>query len=83
MSYSFNRCGFTVWGCGLITSILYYSIRNISVGAQDKLIKTINEKYDSIKNVNEKRIELKCSEAERSTEVCNQRMDFHINFCVV
>ena len=47
----------------------YYSMPNVSDGAQDKLVKAIREKYDNTQNVNEKRIELKIGEVKRSTEV--------------
>ena len=44
---------------------------NTTLKAQEKLSRAAVEKFEKIDDINEKKIELRCSEVQRKTEVIN------------
>ena len=42
---------------------------NTTLKAQERLLKAAREKFEKIDDMNEKKIELRCSEVQRQTEV--------------
>ena len=53
---------------------VFCSLENATLKAQDKLKKSTEEKFEKIRDINEKKIELRCGESQRKTEVCERRM---------
>jgi hypothetical protein len=48
---------------------LLFGMQNESFKTKLKLIKSCNEKYEKIRDINEKKIELRCGEAQRKIEI--------------
>ena len=56
-----------------------FSLQNATLKAQEKLKKSTEEKYEKVKDINEKKIELRCGEVQRKTEVIHSIFwKFHI-----
>ena len=53
----------------ILDCLSFYRLHNATLKAQEKLKKSAEERFEKVRDINEKKIELRCGETQRRIEV--------------